>query len=102
MQIELTTRAAEKLHKLFRMHHLSPQACLRVRGAGGCACGGGVQLDVAENPQAEDQVCESQGLRIVCDPQTADALDGALIDYDTDLGRQGFVLSGVDGCSCGD
>ncbi len=99
MMIFLTDRAAEKIRGLFERHQLSDEACLRVL-RGGCGCAG-YSLGVAPAPDANDEVCESNGIRIACDRELAAKVDGTEIDFDGKLLGKGFVIHNPhDPCGC--
>lgn len=104
MGIYLTEKAASKLKRVFEVHGLPETACLRVSTVG-CGCSGySYSLDVATEPNAMDQVTDTQGVRVICDPDSAQLLDGTEIDYDDTILRTGFVFrnpNAGESCECG-
>jgi iron-sulfur cluster assembly protein len=80
----------------------------------GMSCSGpayGMALD--DDPAADDQIAEMNGIRIVVDPQSAQYIEGAEVDYVEGLMGQGFTVKNEKfaqggggggcggGCSCG-
>ena len=78
----------------------------------GMSCSGpayGMALD--NEPAADDAVSDLNGVRIVVDPQSAQYLEGAEVDYVEGLTGQGFTVKNPSyqaagggcggGCSCG-
>lgn len=73
--------------------------------AGGCGCSVSFGMGI-DGERDGDTVTESGGLRFLMDPQAADALAGASIDYVEDVMRQGFSIEAPNapsggGCGCG-
>jgi len=104
MEVTVTERAAKKINGIFESHDMPEGAGLRI-GVKGGGCGGfSYTLDVANEPAAADEVCESNGVRVVCDPKSALFLSGTEIDYDEDLLKGGFVFNNPNAkrtCNCG-
>ncbi len=78
--ITITEAAADKVRQLLIDRGL-PDHCLRVYVAGfGCA-GPQYGLALDEGPQDSDSVVESDGIRILVDPNSMVYLQGASIEY---------------------
>ncbi len=76
--------------------HLSEEAggrTLRIAFTTGCG-GSGYRLSYADEPIAEDEVIELEGVTIALDTMAASRLDGAVIRYD--LEEDGFLLDHPD------
>lgn len=104
MAITLTEHAADKIKKLFAKQKMPEGACLRVAIKGGGCSGFEYSLDVAGRPAADDEVFDSHGVRICCDPKSLLYLDGTEVDYSDDLLKGGFVFhnpNAKQSCRCG-
>lgn len=104
MAITLTQTAAQKLKKLFAEHKMSESSALRVAIKGGGCSGFNYALDVTKKPADDDEVFESNGVRVVCDPKSYLYLNGTEIDYNEDLLKGGFVFNNPNAkgvCGCG-
>lgn len=102
--ITLTDKAAGELRELMNGEG-KLDAALRVWVAGG-GCSGlsyGMALDDNE-PEAEDQVFEQSGIKIVVDPISLGYMNGAFVDYIEDPLGGGFKIenpNAVSSCGCG-
>jgi len=104
MAITLTDRAAAKMKKIFQEHKMPEGGALRVGIKGGGCSGFNYTLDIAEKPSPDDEVFESHGVRIVCDPKSYLYLTGTEVDYSDDLLKGGFVFNNPNAkgtCGCG-
>ena len=102
--IELTPNAAEKIKKVFADQEMPAGSCLRVGIKGGGCSGFSYTLDVTDKPAADDEVFESNGVRIVTDPKSYLYLNGTSIDYEDALLKGGFVFNNPNAkrsCGCG-
>ena len=101
--ITLTATAADRLDKIMSEKGLTNHA-LRVFVSGGGCSGLSYGMTFAESPEADDQVFQANGLRIVVDPGSFYYLDGAEIDYIDSLMGGGFRIenpNAVQSCACG-
>jgi iron-sulfur cluster assembly protein len=102
--ITLTSRAATELKDLIKGQD-KPTAALRVWVAGG-GCSGlsyGMALDDNE-PEAEDNVFDQDGIKLYVDPLSLNYMDGASVDYVDDVLGGGFKIenpNAVSSCGCG-
>ena len=101
--LTLTAGAAEMVKDLISQQDRDDLA-LRVYVAGG-GCSGlqyGMALD--ENIEADDQVFETSGVKVVVDSQSLRYISGSVVDYvDTGMGG-GFKVenpNATGGCGCG-
>jgi len=104
MAITLTERAARKIKEVFSRQEMPQGACLRVAVKGGGCSGFSYNLDVTDKPAEDDEVFESGGVRVVCDPKSYLFLNGTEIDYSDDLLKGGFLFNNPNAkqsCRCG-
>ncbi len=104
MAITMTERAAEKMKSVFSKHKMPEGSALRVAIKGGGCSGFNYALDVTETPAEDDEVFETNGVRVVCDPKSYLYINGTEIDYDDSLLKGGFVFNNPNAkgtCQCG-
>ncbi len=104
MAITLTERAAQKLKKVFAANGMPEGSALRVGIKGGGCSGFSYTLDVTDKPDQYDEVFESNGVRVVCDPKSYLFLAGTEIDFEDDLLKGGFKFNNPNAkasCNCG-
>lgn len=102
--LTMSEKANAKAKELFKEKGLDSQAALRVFVAGGGCSGYQYGMALAREPDAEDLVIDSNGIRIVVDPDSAPLLEGAEIDYSDDLMKAGFTIfnpNATKSCACG-
>ena len=104
MPISVTDKAAREVGTLIDG---KPKATLRLWVAG-VGCSGfryGMGIDERE-PEADDSVFESNGIRVVVDPQSLSFMDGSTVDYIDDKEKGGFSIENPNPppqeCECGD
>ncbi len=101
--VTITDRAAEKAKALLEAREL-PDGALRVFVAGGGCSGFQYGMALARSAEEDDLVLEQQGVKIVVDPESAQYLKGAEIDYVDDIMKSGFSIynpNAVRSCACG-
>jgi iron-sulfur cluster assembly protein len=54
--------------------------------------GPAIQMELASEPEEEDQVIEDRGVRLFVDPRAAATLDGKVLDAELDEGEVRFAL----------
>jgi len=104
MSITLTDNAARKIRGLMASHSMPDSACLRVGVRGGGCEGLTYTLDVTDKPGKQDEVFESQGVRVICDPKSYPSVKGTEVDFDDALVGGGFVFKNPNArasCNCG-
>ena len=105
--LTVTDLAVERLGEVLKEHETASEEGLRLfQKGGGCGCSGpsfGMGIDSARDG---DAVTTVHGIRFIIDAQSADALEGAEIDYVDDVMRQGFTIEAPNaaasggGCGC--
>jgi len=79
-------------------------AILRLSVEGGGCSGFQYQFGLAEAPDAEDIVSETDGVRLVVDPVSLDLVAGCVVDFVESLGGAAFRVENPNataGCGCG-
>ena len=77
---------------------------LRVAVEGGGCSGFQYKFEMAEGPDSEDSVSETDGVQLVVDPVSLDLLEGSVVDYVESLGGAAFRVENPNasaGCGCG-
>lgn len=92
--ITIDSSAREKIHSMFEQEQKSASA-LRVRITGRSASGFQHKLSLVEPgfEKPDDLLSESEGIRILVDPQTARNIEGATIEFVDDLYGGGFKVT---------
>ena len=101
--VNITDKAAEKAKALLEARELTDGA-LRVFVAGGGCSGYQYGMALARSAEDDDIVLEQLGVRIVIDPESAQYLQGAEIDYVDDIMKSGFSIynpNATKSCACG-
>ena len=105
VDITLTELAAEQVRKFFEAENLSDQSAgLRVSVLPGGCSGFEYGLEVEEDPEGEDFVIETHGLKLYIDPFSAQYLAGVMIDYHSSFKGSGFTFenpNATGSCGCG-
>ena len=100
--VTLTEAAAARVRFIAQRQHRPAVLRLAVEG-GGCS-GFQYRFDLAEGPEADDIVSETEGTRLVVDPVSLDLVAGARVDYVESLGGAAFKVENPNaaaGCGCG-
>lgn len=101
--VNITEKAAEKAIALLAAREL-PEGALRVFVAGGGCSGYQYGMALARSMEEDDLVLTQHGVRIVVDPESAQYLSGAEIDYVEDVMKSGFSIfnpNATKSCACG-
>ncbi len=101
--VTITDAAVEKAKALLEARDL-PEGALRVFVAGGGCSGYQYGMALARSTEEDDLVLERGGVRIVVDPESAQYLDGAEIDYVDEVMKSGFSIynpNATKSCACG-
>jgi iron-sulfur cluster assembly accessory protein len=102
--VTMTPRAAEKVQSLLGQEGRDD---LRLRVAvqpGGCS-GLIYQLFFDERLMEDDLVVEFSGVELVVDKMSSPYLDGASVDFEDTIQKQGFTIDNPNAegsCACGD
>jgi iron-sulfur cluster assembly protein len=103
MAIHLTENAAKRARNYLSQH--GPQAALRLDVKPTGCSGHSYIVDYAQAAGPDDQVFESQGIKIVVDRRKILLLDGTEIDYRREGLSEGFHFSNPNEkarCGCGE
>lgn len=101
--VTITEAAAIKAKALLEAREL-PEGALRVFVAGGGCSGYQYGMALARSAEDDDLILEQSGVRILIDPESAQYLDGAEIDYVDDVMKSGFSIfnpNATKSCACG-
>ena len=101
-QISLTPSAAKRVAWIAERQQKPAILRLAVDG-GGCA-GFTYKFELADEPEADDEVAEMDGVKLVVDPISLDLVRGSAVDFVEDLGGAAFRVTNPNaqsGCGCG-
>jgi iron-sulfur cluster assembly protein len=101
--VTISEKAADKAKSLLESREL-PEGALRVFVAGGGCSGYQYGMALARSVEEDDLVLDQFGVKIVVDPESAQYLQGAEIDYVDDIMKSGFSIynpNAVKSCACG-
>jgi iron-sulfur cluster insertion protein len=101
-QISLTSSAAQRVAWIAQRQHKPPILRLAVDG-GGCA-GFTYKFDLAPEPESDDAIAETDGVKLIVDPVSLDLVRGSAVDFVEDLGGAAFKVTNPNaqsGCGCG-
>ena len=104
MNLTVTPTAVSEVKKFMEEQGAAESAGLRVAVLPGGCSGFQYGLNIEDEPQEDDEVLESNGLRVFVDPFSGQYLDGVEIDYVTTMMGSGFTFNNpnaVGGCGCG-
>lgn len=79
-------------------------AMLRLSVEGGGCSGFQYKFGLADAPDGDDAVSETDGVRLLVDPISLDLVAGCVVDYVESLGGSAFQVSNpqaASGCGCG-
>ena len=82
----------------------SKPAILRLAVDGGGCAGFTYKFELAEAPDDDDTVAETDGVKLVVDPISLDLVRGSAVDFVEDLGGSAFKVTNpnpASGCGCG-
>lgn len=100
--LTLTPAAAERI-ALIAQKQTKP-AILRLSVEGGGCSGFQYKFEMAEAPEGDDSVSETDGVQLVVDPISLDLVGGSVVDYVESLGGAAFRVENPQaaaGCGCG-
>lgn len=103
--LSLTADAAQQVRRFMEAENLSDQtAGLRVSVLPGGCSGFEYALNVEDDPQEDDFVIDSEGVKLFVDPFSAQYLSGVQIGYTSSFQGSGFTFenpNATGGCGCG-
>lgn len=79
-------------------------AILRLSVEGGGCSGFQYKFDLADAPDGDDSVSETDGVKLVVDPISLDLVGGSIVDFVESLGGAAFKVENPNaaaGCGCG-
>jgi iron-sulfur cluster assembly accessory protein len=82
----------------------SRPAILRLSVEGGGCSGFQYKFDLADAPDSDDSVSETDGVQLVVDPVSLDLIAGSVVDFVESLGGTAFKVENPQaaaGCGCG-
>ena len=100
--LTLTQNAAKRVAAIAQKQ--SKPAVLRLSVEGGGCSGFQYKFDLAEAPEGDDSVSETDGVRLVVDPVSLDLVSGSTVDFVESLGGAAFRVENPQaaaGCGCG-
>ncbi len=98
----LTPSAAKRVAFIAAKQARPPILRLAVEG-GGCS-GFQYKFDLADGPDADDSISETDGVKLVVDPMSLDLIAGSTVDFVESLGGAAFKVENPQaaaGCGCG-
>lgn len=101
-QITLTENAAKRVAWIAARQNKPAILRLAVDG-GGCA-GFTYKFELTDEPEGEDEVAETDGVKLVVDPMSLELVKGSAVDFVEDLGGAAFRVTNPNaqsGCGCG-
>lgn len=105
MDIRISEKAINQIHKLRENAHLDSNYTLRVSVVGGGCSGLSYQLDFDNESLPGDQVFETQEVKLVCNIKSYLYLAGTMLDFSDGLNGKGFHFINPNAsrtCGCGD
>ena len=100
--ISLTSSAAKRVAAIAARQNKPAILRLAVDG-GGCA-GFTYKFELADRPEGDDAVTETEGVKLVVDPASLQLVQGSAVDFVEDLGGAAFKVTNPNaqsGCGCG-
>jgi iron-sulfur cluster assembly accessory protein len=100
--LTLTPSAARRVAQIAARQ--SRPAILRLAVEGGGCSGFQYKFELSDAPEADDLVCETDGVRLVVDPVSLDLVAGSTVDFVESLGGAAFRVDNPQaaaGCGCG-
>ena len=100
--ISLTQSAAKRVAWIAERQNKPAILRLAVDG-GGCA-GFTYKFELAAQADSDDEVVETEGVKLIVDPLSLDLVKGSAVDFVEDLGGAAFRVTNPNaqsGCGCG-
>jgi iron-sulfur cluster insertion protein len=101
-QITLTENAARRVAWIAARQ--SKPAILRLAVDGGGCAGFTYKFELAPEAQGDDEITETEGVKLVVDPVSLELLKGSAVDFVEDLNGAAFKVTNPNaqsGCGCG-
>ena len=103
--ITISERAVKELKRIVAEQNLPADTVVRVGVKGGGCSGFSYSLGFDDTVHEDDQVAESEGFRVVCDPKSFLYLAGTEVDFEESLMGRGFKFGNPNAsktCGCGE
>ena len=103
--ITVTERAKAEVERIVKEQNLPEDTVLRVGVKGGGCSGFSYSLGFDDSVQETDQVFETDGIKLVCDPKSFLYLNGTQLDFEESLMGRGFKFGNPNAsktCGCGE
>ena len=100
--LTLTPAAAKRIAWIAEKQ--TKPAILRLSVEGGGCSGFQYKFDLADAPEGDDTVSETDGVKLVVDPISLDLVGGSIVDFVESLGGAAFKVENPNaaaGCGCG-
>ena len=100
--LTLTPAAAKRVAWIAQKQ--TKPAILRLSVEGGGCSGFQYKFEMADAPEGDDAVSETDGVQLVVDPISLDLVSGSVVDYVESLGGAAFRVENPQaaaGCGCG-
>jgi len=101
-QIILTENAARRVAWIAERQ--AKPAILRLAVDGGGCAGFTYKFELADGPEDDDNITETDGVRLVVDSMSLELVKGSAVDFVEDLGGATFKVTNPNaqsGCGCG-
>ena len=102
--VTLSSNAVTKLRELIGQHGTQETTYLRMYVAGGGCSGFRYGMALDNKLHEGDEVLDSNGIKVVADPNSVQYLEGSSVDYMESVAGSGFVVSNPNNwstCGCG-
>ena len=102
--IQVTGRAAKRIHELLAKEGIPGTGGLRLGVQGGGCSGLSYAMRLEAQPRGSDQIFEYDGARVFIDPKSYAYLEDVTLDYEETLMRKGFLFQNPKAsrtCGCG-
>ena len=103
--IGITERAKQEVRRIINEQDLPQSTVLRVGVKGGGCSGFSYSLGFDDTVQEIDQIFDSEGVKVVCDPKSFLYLNGTEVDFEESLMGRGFKFGNPNAsktCGCGE
>lgn len=100
--LTLTQAAAQRVAMIAQKQ--SRPAILRLSVEGGGCSGFQYKFDLSDNAESDDNISETDGVKLVVDPVSLDLVAGSTVDFVESLGGAAFRVENPNaaaGCGCG-
>jgi iron-sulfur cluster assembly protein len=104
MNITVTPTAVTEVQRFMQEQGAAQTAGLRVAVLPGGCSGFQYGLNIEDESQEDDEILETNGLKLFVDPFSVQYLEGVEIDYVTTMMGSGFTFKNPNasgGCGCG-